>query len=647
VLCALVAAALLAAPVGADATEPVTAVVAGVVGGASVVARAPADVISFDVATSSYIFLRVGGFTLAARLPAGGPFVAGVTYDSTMFDAATGIEVVDMTVGTASDSCSDSRITVRDVAYATDGSIVSLAASIDARCRGTDSFHAEIRMASLVPITLLRFDLPDAIFESVAGGLPAAEHTLTVTNVGDADAEVHDLRLGTPGEGFVLEHQTCVAVVLKPGESCSAVVLFRSLTTRGGSSGLWAVDPNGNFLAASGLVGSGVPALATNDTIASATNVDALPYSAVEDVSRATSTPADPRCGVERVSTVWFRFRPTIATTYSANVGRSSRLGPYLHAGVCVYRQRSGGLELVATDRMTGRDASFVGVAGSVYLIEVSAGPGIWLTLDIGHDTFVDAVWRGADRDTFYPYPDGYLDTDTIRGSRYERLAVTFTIYRKGSSHAVARHVLPFGSRDYAWAWNGRGSNGRLVAAGEYRVAVELRDESGNARTVSVTVVVRRERVRWHVAHRLVRGGAFLRKFTYVQPGGYLRPAASSYPGGVLCSSTGGVTDVGYRYPYKAKATWYADFVARVVGTASTAGTASVSLTIDIQDVSSAEVRAGSGTTTVRVPGVFRLTYDERITGFFVSVGVVARPHRRATIDVATVDLRYRWAELS
>lgn len=96
----------------------------------------------------------------------------------------------------------------------------------------------------------------------------------------------------------------------------------------------------------------------------------------------------------------------------------------------------------------------------------------------------VEASGVGVQYATFYPAKDGYRDTDAIRGRRAESAKVDIRIYNPaGTRIKTASIATAVGS--YSYAWNGRKSDGTLLAAGKYKIVQTLTDTVGAKKVVT------------------------------------------------------------------------------------------------------------------------------------------------------------------
>jgi Big-like domain-containing protein/flagellar hook capping protein FlgD len=173
-------------------------------------------------------------------------------------------------------------------------------------------------------------------------------------------------------------------------------------------------------------------------------------------------------------------------------------------------------------------------------------GPSVaHLTETVQADTGVTAN-GSVQFSTFYPYRDGYRDTNEIRGSLSEPASVLIRIYAPSGS---LFRTIDLGHRTpgrYGYTWTGRRADGSLLIAGTYRIVQRITDDAANVKNVSSRVVLSHKRLRWTISSitlygSQVRAGA--------DPGnGYISTARSSYYRGVRLSSGNAGVAVAYRF---------------------------------------------------------------------------------------------------
>jgi hypothetical protein len=131
----------------------------------------------------------------------------------------------------------------------------------------------------------------------------------------------------------------------------------------------------------------------------------------------------------------------------------------------------------------------------------------------------------------FYPYPDTYRDTVSIRGTRGEPLSVVIKIYDP-KRHLVRSATLGRAAGAYAWAWNGRNTSRSLVPAGKYKVVQTLADAYGASKAYTSYVTVSSKRMTWKTVTMYVLKG----------PRCYQFKVADGSVSSFTCSSTGALT---------------------------------------------------------------------------------------------------------
>jgi hypothetical protein len=104
------------------------------------------------------------------------------------------------------------------------------------------------------------------------------------------------------------------------------------------------------------------------------------------------------------------------------------------------------------------------------------------------------ATGVGLSATTLSPIVDGWRDTVTARGTRLEPLSVAITV-EDAQGNAVRTQTFRTAAGPYAWAWNGRRSDGSALPAGRYTIVQSLNDPYGShpraVRTSSVVLSLR------------------------------------------------------------------------------------------------------------------------------------------------------------
>ena len=179
----------------------------------------------------------------------------------------------------------------------------------------------------------------------------------------------------------------------------------------------------------------------------------------------ATAVPAASRVTVPVTGTVAFRVDGTLKATVKVVAGKASYASPALKAGSHTVTAT------YSTD-----------APGAVYFTAGAAGT---MTRTVVANT-VSASSVSLSATSVYPYKDSWRDTVLVRGTRLEPLSVSIAVYSsKGTKVRSASYGRASGA--YAWAWNGRTSSGRTLAAGRYKVVQTLADAYGARRSTRRT----------------------------------------------------------------------------------------------------------------------------------------------------------------
>ncbi len=161
-------------------------------------------------------------------------------------------------------------------------------------------------------------------------------------------------------------------------------------------------------------------------------------------------------------------------------------------------------------------------------------------------DSAVDATGVGVGHRTFYPYRDGYLDSNTIRGTLREPSRVLIRIYSPSDDLITTVNLGSLASGRYEHEWRGRSSSGSILAEGTYRVVQRLTDRAGNSRTVSSPVVVSRKRLVWTTTTLERQGSGY--DGIADTGSGTVSANRSAYHGGVRLSSGKSGVAVNYKF---------------------------------------------------------------------------------------------------
>jgi hypothetical protein len=113
-------------------------------------------------------------------------------------------------------------------------------------------------------------------------------------------------------------------------------------------------------------------------------------------------------------------------------------------------------------------------------------------TLSIVQDV-TDAV-ATVQYTTFYPYKDGFRDTDAIRGTRNEPASVAIRVVSP-TGRTVKTGSIASGTGAYSFTWTGRNSAGTMLASGTYTVTQTLTGADGSKLVVVSKVVLSAKRL--------------------------------------------------------------------------------------------------------------------------------------------------------
>jgi hypothetical protein len=100
----------------------------------------------------------------------------------------------------------------------------------------------------------------------------------------------------------------------------------------------------------------------------------------------------------------------------------------------------------------------------------------------------------GVQYSIFYPYRDGYRDTDLIRGVRNETARVAIRIYNS-SAKLVRSQAIVSGTGAWSFAWNGKTATGTALAAGKYTIKQVVTDSKGLSKTFVAYITISPKRL--------------------------------------------------------------------------------------------------------------------------------------------------------
>ncbi|MFN8629467.1 MAG: Ig-like domain-containing protein [Chloroflexota bacterium] len=135
----------------------------------------------------------------------------------------------------------------------------------------------------------------------------------------------------------------------------------------------------------------------------------------------------------------------------------------------------------------------------------------------------LDVTGVGVQYATFYPYKDGYRDTDAIRGTRNETAKVAIRIYNS-KGKLVRSASVASGIGTWSFAWNGRTAGGAALAAGKYTVRQVVTDSKNLSKTFTSFITFSSKRLYTYTialrktAKQLARNGGTWFGWTFTLP---------------------------------------------------------------------------------------------------------------------------------
>jgi hypothetical protein len=185
-------------------------------------------------------------------------------------------------------------------------------------------------------------------------------------------------------------------------------------------------------------------------------------------------------------------------------------------------------------------DVSYAGDGSFAAPGTATAAPSVIANRARATDVGVSAV-------TFYPIADGWRDAVTARGTRLEPLSVTITV-KNVLGGVVRTFAVPRGAGLYAWAWNGRRSNGTALPAGRYAIVQTLTDPYGSrTRTVATSnVTISLRKISW--SRVVVVPGPGPRCFQFSTGDGVGAYSCGSTGSVRIAGGAGGWPGVGYQF---------------------------------------------------------------------------------------------------
>jgi len=178
-------------------------------------------------------------------------------------------------------------------------------------------------------------------------------------------------------------------------------------------------------------------------------------------------------------------------------------------------------------------------------------------------DNVVDASGLRVSYATFYPVIDNYRDTEIIRGRLNEPASVLIRVYSPAGSLIKTFDLGLRDPGDYAIAWNGRASSGRILAAGTYKIVQRLTDTVANVKKAEFLVALSHKKLVWTTA-TVTRYGS---QYSAAGHGGtgFVTTTGSPYYRGVRISSGSGWASVRYSFSLHS-AVAYSNLAFRVLG---------------------------------------------------------------------------------
>jgi hypothetical protein len=178
-------------------------------------------------------------------------------------------------------------------------------------------------------------------------------------------------------------------------------------------------------------------------------------------------------------------FRDTLGSTTRVLGTRTLALNAGTGLPTATLSVRLAGAGVHAIDAAYGGNGTYAPASSAPVVVTVSP--------DVG----VSASGVGRAYSTFYPYKDGYRDTNAIRGTPGEPLSVSVRIYN--SSGRLVRS-WSLATRTTAWsiAWTGKTSSGTRLPAGKYRIVQKLRDAVGHTKSYTSYTNISNKRLYWY-----------------------------------------------------------------------------------------------------------------------------------------------------
>jgi hypothetical protein len=434
-----------------------------------------------------------------------------------------------------------------------DGSanVTRFAATFDVSCGGQHQAGV-VGIDPTVPVKAFVTDPVDQLdFGSGIVGVAGDPQTIHVKNVGTETVTVNTVALGGIAPDAYIVANACTTILV--GSSCDISVRFRP-----DDSGLrngWASIATDSVSIAPRVLLLGTSSFGpiTNTTPEQAVVIDELPF------IHGGNVPAEyaNACGASGRS-VWYRYT-------SAEKRRIRFLSEYSSSPPELWQGSAYPTTMLQCSG--AQDLDFTALAGVTYwihlvtiypveraLVKVTEGP-------VDDGVAVGGVTRTPE--TFYPYPDGYLDTVAVKGNRAEPVAVSVRIYNPAGSPVRALSAAS-ASGPFTLRWNGKSTSGVLQPSGKYKLLVFLTDTWGNRLTVTMSVNLSRKRLYTYSYTKTIDAGAY--SYHSSSGTGRVSRSGSSYTGGVkLSSGTNGAATTAYNFTLPA-ATIYKSVRFEVLG---------------------------------------------------------------------------------
>jgi hypothetical protein len=146
----------------------------------------------------------------------------------------------------------------------------------------------------------------------------------------------------------------------------------------------------------------------------------------------------------------------------------------------------------------------------------------------------------------FYPVKDGYFDQLIIEGSRNGEQTLDVKVRSVTSGELIYEDLLPAGSGDYRWTWNGQ-VDAEPIPAGKYDVKAILGNSGPNKKIVEKRITVFHDWVTWQ-KKTAAKSGRNIWLWGWTK-NAWISAPKSSYPSGLRLNSGKGFAAVVYTFP--------------------------------------------------------------------------------------------------